>query len=31
LAISPAEFEKFIGEETEKWAKMIRAAGISPE
>jgi hypothetical protein len=27
----PAEFGKFIVEETEKWAKVIRAANIKPE
>jgi tripartite-type tricarboxylate transporter receptor subunit TctC len=28
---SPAEFGKLIADETEKWAKVIRAAGIKPE
>jgi tripartite-type tricarboxylate transporter receptor subunit TctC len=28
LVTSPAEFEKFIADETEKWAKVIRAANI---
>jgi tripartite-type tricarboxylate transporter receptor subunit TctC len=28
---SPSEFGKFIVEYTDKWAKMIRAAGIKPE
>ena len=28
---SPADFGKLIGEETEKWAKVIRAANIKPE
>jgi tripartite-type tricarboxylate transporter receptor subunit TctC len=28
---SPADFGKFIAEETEKWAKVIRAANIKPE
>ena len=28
---SPAEFGKFIVEETEKWAKVIKFAGIKPE
>jgi tripartite-type tricarboxylate transporter receptor subunit TctC len=28
---SPADFAKFIAEETEKWAKVIRAANIKPE
>ena len=31
LAGSPAEFGKLIAEETEKWAKVIRAANIKPE
>jgi hypothetical protein len=26
-----ADFKKFIADETEKWAKVIRAAGIKPE
>ena len=28
---SPADFAKHIIEETEKWRKVIRAAGIKPE
>jgi tripartite-type tricarboxylate transporter receptor subunit TctC len=28
---SPAEFGKLISEETEKWARVVRAAGIRPE
>jgi len=28
---SPADFGKHIGEETEKWGKVIRAANIKPE
>jgi tripartite-type tricarboxylate transporter receptor subunit TctC len=28
---SPADFGKFIAEETEKWGKVIRAANIKPE
>jgi tripartite-type tricarboxylate transporter receptor subunit TctC len=28
---SPAEFGKFIAADTEKWAKVIRAANIRPE
>jgi tripartite-type tricarboxylate transporter receptor subunit TctC len=28
---SPAEFGKLISEETEKWAKVVRAAGIKPD
>ena len=31
LVGSPAEFGKFIAEETEKWAKVIKFAGIKPE
>ena len=28
---SPADFRKFIADETEKWAKVIQAANIKPE
>jgi tripartite-type tricarboxylate transporter receptor subunit TctC len=28
---SPADFGKLIAEETDKWAKVVRAAGIKPE
>jgi tripartite-type tricarboxylate transporter receptor subunit TctC len=31
LVISPANFEKLIAEETEKWGKVIRAANIKPD
>jgi tripartite-type tricarboxylate transporter receptor subunit TctC len=31
FANSPAEFGKFIADYTEKWAKVIRAAGIKAE
>ena len=31
LAGSPADFGKHIAEETEKWAKVIRAANIEAE
>ena len=31
LALSPADFGKLIAEETEKWAKVIRAANIKPD
>ena len=31
FAGSPADFGKFIADETEKWAKVIRAAYINPE
>jgi tripartite-type tricarboxylate transporter receptor subunit TctC len=31
LAISPAEFGKLITDQTEKWARVIKFAGIKPE
>jgi tripartite-type tricarboxylate transporter receptor subunit TctC len=31
LAGSPADFGRFIGDETEKWAKVIKFAGVRPE
>jgi hypothetical protein len=31
LAGSPAQFGKLIADETEKWAKVIKFAGISPQ
>lgn len=31
FASSPAEFSKFIAGYTEKWGRVIRAAGIKPE
>jgi len=31
LALSPADFGKFIADETEKWAKVIRAANIKAD
>ena len=31
MPMSPADFGKFIAEDTEKWAKVIRAANIKPE
>jgi hypothetical protein len=31
LAGSPSDYAKLIAEETEKWRKVIRAAGIRPE
>jgi tripartite-type tricarboxylate transporter receptor subunit TctC len=31
FAVSPADFGKFIADETEKWGKVIRAANIKPE
>jgi tripartite-type tricarboxylate transporter receptor subunit TctC len=31
LALSPADFGKFIADETEKWAKVVKFAGLKPE
>jgi tripartite-type tricarboxylate transporter receptor subunit TctC len=31
LALSPADFAKFIADETEKWAKVIKFAGIKAD
>jgi len=31
LTLKPAEFGKLLADETEKWAKVIRAANIRPE
>ena len=31
LAGSPADFGKLIADETEKWGKVVRLAGIKPE
>ena len=31
MPMTPADFGKFIVAETEKWAKVIRAANIKPE
>lgn len=31
LPLSPGDFGKLINEETEKWAKVIRAANIKAE
>jgi len=31
FAGSPADFGKFIAEETEKWGKVVRAANIKAE
>ena len=31
MPMTPADFEKFIFDETNKWAKVIRAANIKPE
>jgi tripartite-type tricarboxylate transporter receptor subunit TctC len=31
VALSPAEYGKRLADETEKWAKVIRATNIKPE
>jgi tripartite-type tricarboxylate transporter receptor subunit TctC len=31
MAMTPAEFGKFIATETEKWGNVIRAANVKPE
>jgi tripartite-type tricarboxylate transporter receptor subunit TctC len=31
VALSPADFGKFMAQETEKWAKVIRSANIKPD
>jgi tripartite-type tricarboxylate transporter receptor subunit TctC len=31
LALSPAEYGKLLVEETEKWGKVVKFAGIKPE
>ena len=31
LSGSPADFGKFIADETEKWAKVVKFAGLKPE
>ena len=31
MPMTPADFRKFIADETEKWAKVIRTANIKPE
>jgi tripartite-type tricarboxylate transporter receptor subunit TctC len=31
LVLSPTDFGRLIAEETEKWAKVIKSAGIKPE
>jgi tripartite-type tricarboxylate transporter receptor subunit TctC len=31
MTMTPADFGKFIADETEKWGKVIRAAGIKAE
>ena len=31
IALRPAEFEKFIANETEKWAKVVKFSGAKPD
>ena len=31
MPMSPADFQKFIVEETDKWGKVVRSANIKPE
>jgi hypothetical protein len=31
FAVSPADFSKFIADETEKWAKVVKFSGAKPE
>jgi tripartite-type tricarboxylate transporter receptor subunit TctC len=31
MAMTPAEFGKFVGSEADKWTKVIRSAGVTPE
>jgi hypothetical protein len=31
LACSPADFGKFVSDETQKWAKVVKFANIKPE
>jgi len=31
LALSPAEFGKYIADETDKWAKVVKFAGLKPQ
>jgi len=31
MSMTPAEFGKFIADETEKWAKVVQTANIKPE
>ena len=31
MPMSPAEFQKFIVDETDKWGKVVRSANIKPE
>jgi tripartite-type tricarboxylate transporter receptor subunit TctC len=31
MPMTPVEFEKFIADETEKWAKVVKFAGVRAE
>ena len=31
MSMTPAEFAKFVADETEKWAKVVKFAGIKPQ
>jgi tripartite-type tricarboxylate transporter receptor subunit TctC len=31
MIMTPAEFGKFVADDLEKWAKVIKAAGIKPD
>jgi tripartite-type tricarboxylate transporter receptor subunit TctC len=31
MPMTPAEFKRFIADETEKWGKVIRTAGVKAE
>ena len=31
FAVSPADFGKFIAEDTDKWAKVVKFTGIKPD
>jgi tripartite-type tricarboxylate transporter receptor subunit TctC len=31
LPMTPVQFGQFVADETEKWAKVIKSAGIKPE
>jgi len=31
FSVSPADFGKLIADETEKWGKVVRFAGVKPE
>ena len=30
MSMTPAEFGKFLGEETAKWAKVVKSSGAKP-